>query len=192
MTIREQISMSQQLSLCYAENARIDNPLYLSFTSLTSPLSDNIARINGSNNWIVDRTADHFTLHFADRKKHDKIIYLTADTENELIDLEIGYCYVIGGIVDRNRHKMLCANEAKKYNVRTARLPINQYIDDTQYLILTTNQCFQILASYSQCKNWKTAVEKAIPTRKLKQNSVTKASTEKNNEIENEEQNDDQ
>lgn len=38
--------------------------------------------------------------------KPEDIIYLTADTDDTLEVLETGKVYVIGGIVDRNRHKV--------------------------------------------------------------------------------------
>lgn len=36
----------------------------------------------------------------------DKVIYLTADAENELEELKEGETYIIGGICDHNRYKV--------------------------------------------------------------------------------------
>lgn len=36
----------------------------------------------------------------------DKVIYLTADAENEVDELKEGETYIIGGIVDHNRYKV--------------------------------------------------------------------------------------
>lgn len=36
----------------------------------------------------------------------DKVIYLSADAEEELTEINDDFTYIIGGIVDRNRHKV--------------------------------------------------------------------------------------
>jgi Trm5-related predicted tRNA methylase len=41
---------------------------------------------------------------FADRK--DDLVYLTADAEETIQELDASKVYIIGGIVDRNRHKV--------------------------------------------------------------------------------------
>ena len=40
-------------------------------------------------------------------------MYLTADAEEELTTMSADEAYVIGGLVDRNRHKNLCKDRAK-------------------------------------------------------------------------------
>lgn len=57
-----------------------------------------------------------------------KVVYLTADSEDELSELEPGYTYIIGGIVDRNRYKNLCFEKAESQGIRSARLPIGKYL----------------------------------------------------------------
>lgn len=45
----------------------------------------------------------------------DKIVYLTADTEEKLERLEPGMRYIVGGIVDKNRYKELCLKKAQRW-----------------------------------------------------------------------------
>lgn len=47
------------------------------------------------------------TKHACDRSA---VVYLTADAEDELMELEEGTTYIIGGIVDRNRYKVCCSH----------------------------------------------------------------------------------
>jgi tRNA (guanine9-N1)-methyltransferase len=45
-------------------------------------------------------------LKSGDRMKAEDVVYLTADSSNVLETLEEGKTYVLGGIVDHNRHKV--------------------------------------------------------------------------------------
>jgi len=83
------------------------------------------------------------------------LVYLSADAEEELDTLKENEIYIIGGIVDKNRHKVsvpyssgtqaknqfLCQNKADKYGIRTARLPIGTYLANMPTRkVLTVNQ----------------------------------------------------
>ncbi len=61
---------------------------------------------------------------FADRRS--SLVYLTADSPNELPELSADDVYIIGGIVDRNRHKAravgrsaCCTSYAQRADART-------------------------------------------------------------------------
>lgn len=98
----------------------------------------------------------------------ESIVYLTADAEDELTELKEGETYVIGGIVDKNRYKNLCANKAKELNIRSARLPIGRYLADMPTRkVLTVNQVFDILAYWVSTRDWEQAMQKVMPKRKF-------------------------
>lgn len=69
------------------------------------------------------------------------VVYLTGDSPNILTSFEAGKTYILGGIVDHNRYKLLCYNKAVEQGVAHAALPIAQYLPElkTRY-ILTVNQ----------------------------------------------------
>lgn len=70
-----------------------------------------------------------------------QLVYLSADADEELSTLSEDEVYIIGGIVDRNRHKNLCQSKAEGLGIRTARLPIGTFIDNLPTRkVLTVNQ----------------------------------------------------
>ncbi len=64
---------------------------------------------------------------------------LCADAEVELTELDPGKAYIIGGIVDRNRYKGLCKTKADSDGIKTARLPIGDYIKLLTAPVMTVN-----------------------------------------------------
>ncbi|EIJ93038.1 uncharacterized protein NEPG_01994 [Nematocida parisii ERTm1] len=94
---------------------------------------------------------------------HTNIIVLTADASDELTEMEEDCVYVIGGLVDRNRHK---GYTEKLFNgkFKTAKLPIRQKLSSST--VLSTLHVFNILLSYSQCKDWECALKENLPIRK--------------------------
>lgn len=68
------------------------------------------------------------------------MLHSSADSPNELGDLDPGKAYIIGGIVDRNRHKNLCAGKAREQGIATARLPVSQFFKLSSSAVLTVNQ----------------------------------------------------
>ena len=83
-----------------------------------------------------------------------------------------------GGIVDRNRLKGATHTKAIQQNIRTAKLPIKEYFTLCATHILTVNHVFEILLNYSISKNWKNAIELALPKRKVVENNVNVVSNE--------------
>ncbi|KAF8742918.1 tRNA (Guanine-1)-methyltransferase, partial [Rhizoctonia solani] len=101
----------------------------------------------------------------------ESVVYLTADAEDEILELKEGETYIIGGIVDRNRYKNLCANKARDMGVRSARLPIGRYLKDMPTRkVLTVNQVFDILVHWVTTRNWEDAMQKVMPKRKFNAN----------------------
>ncbi|KAB5595542.1 hypothetical protein CTheo_1003 [Ceratobasidium theobromae] len=98
----------------------------------------------------------------------ESVVYLTADAQDELLELKQGETYIIGGLVDRNRHKNLCANKAQELKIRSARLPIGRYLADMPTRkVLTVNQVFDILVYWVSTRDWEEALQKVMPKRKF-------------------------
>ncbi|KAI0594209.1 tRNA-methyltransferase-domain-containing protein [Biscogniauxia sp. FL1348] len=94
------------------------------------------------------------------------IVYLTADSPYTLERLEPNTCYVIGGIIDKNREKGLCYHIARERNVRTAKLPIGEFMEMQSRHILATNHVMEIMLKWLELGDWGAAFMKVIPQRK--------------------------
>ncbi|CAK7241363.1 MAG: tRNA (guanine(9)-N(1))-methyltransferase [Sporothrix thermara] len=94
------------------------------------------------------------------------VVYLTSDSPNTLTRLEPYTSYVIGGIVDKNREKGLCYGRAKARGIRTAKLPIGDYMVMASRQVLTTNHVVEIMLSWLETGDWAVAFDNVIPKRK--------------------------
>ncbi|KAI0965841.1 tRNA-methyltransferase-domain-containing protein [Xylaria arbuscula] len=112
-------------------------------------------------------TADPAPIPEPEPEDVDKsIVYLTADSPYTLDRLEPNTTYVIGGIIDKNREKGLCYKIARERNVRTAKLPIGQYMVLQNRHVLVTNHVLEIMLKWLETGDWGTAFMEIIPTRK--------------------------
>ncbi|KAI9772068.1 MAG: tRNA (guanine(9)-N(1))-methyltransferase [Geoglossum simile] len=95
-----------------------------------------------------------------------EIIYLTSDSEHTLTHLSPYSTYIVGGIVDRNRHKGICYKRAMDRGVRTAKLPIGDYLNMASRFVLATNHVVEIMLRWLECGDWAEAFSRVIPKRK--------------------------
>ncbi|TFK93636.1 hypothetical protein K466DRAFT_460837, partial [Polyporus arcularius HHB13444] len=102
------------------------------------------------------------------RADRETVVYLTADSEEELTELKEGETYIIGGIVDHNRYKNLCLNKSQEHNIRSARLPIGTFLAEMRTRkVLTVNQTFEILLTWVETRSWEQALYAVMPKRKF-------------------------
>ncbi|KAK4154308.1 guanine-1-methyltransferase-domain-containing protein, partial [Chaetomidium leptoderma] len=94
------------------------------------------------------------------------VVYLSSESPYTLDRLEANTSYIIGGLVDRNREKGLCYKRAREHKVRTAKLPIGEYMAMQSRYVLTTNQVVEIMAKWLECGDWGEAFLDVIPKRK--------------------------
>lgn len=95
-----------------------------------------------------------------------EIIYLTSDSPDTLTALKPYSTYIIGGLVDRNRHKGICYKRALDRGVKTAKLPIGEYMDMTSRFVLATNHVVEIMLQWLELGDWGEAFLKVVPKRK--------------------------
>ncbi|KAJ3069957.1 tRNA (guanine(9)-N(1))-methyltransferase [Podochytrium sp. JEL0797] len=167
MNPKEVTSMARQLMRCYSENRRAAIPVTLSACGMGSGLSTALDTLQRDwKNWKFE-TSETKLMEGAVADT-DNIVYLTADSETVLEELDETKAYIIGGIVDRNRYKNLCFDRAEAAGLKTAQLPIGEYIKMASRKVLTVNQVLEIMVKFLETKEWKEAFLHVIPQRKIK------------------------
>ncbi len=76
------------------------------------------------------------------------LVYLTSESDNVVTSLDPGTNYVIGGLVDHNRHKGLCHRLAVEKGVRHARLPLEENVAMRTRRVLTIDHVFEVGATH--------------------------------------------
>ncbi|KAG4304866.1 hypothetical protein PORY_001541 [Pneumocystis oryctolagi] len=173
MIDKEIVSLSSQITRCYSDNRKSSFPLELYVTSFNGRLAERMKTVlkNQHTVWkgIKFLNENYTILYEKDNFEKHEFIYLTADSENTIYQLDKNKTYIIGGIVDKNRYKKLCLNKAKSQGIYTAKLPIEDYIKIASRKVLTVNQVLEIMHQWIETKNWEKAFLNVIPSRKLPQ-----------------------
>lgn len=167
MIDKEVVSLASQLFRTYHVNKASEHTFPVKITSFGGKLKTRMeGPMHGHHlQWKGNITFDE--KDYLDLYDKEKLVYLTADSEDTIENLDEGMCYVIGGIVDKNRYKCLCLNKAKEQGIKTAKLPIGEYIKMSSRKILTVNQVVEILHQQLLHNDWEKAFRAIIPMRKF-------------------------
>ena len=114
----------------HSENKKAIQPVNLILTGWNSPVFQGRLLAHSANNWGIDiypainwekientepkenidheETKENTKSCFSEIFDLKKCVYLTADSPNTLESFEEDKIYIIGGIVDKNRHKNIC------------------------------------------------------------------------------------
>ncbi|PKA59813.1 tRNA (guanine9-N1)-methyltransferase [Apostasia shenzhenica] len=160
----EMQSLAHQIMYCYAVNGRSEIPAHLYLTGCKGEIGAQLLRLPGYDKWIIEKEDGSYFEAFQNQKEN--LVYLTADAEVVLEELDPVKIYIIGGLVDRNRWKGVTMKKANEQGIQSARLPIANYFKLASSQILTVNQVVEILLKFLETKDWKTAFFKVIPRRK--------------------------
>src|SRR4051812_22933996 len=96
--------MAMQIVRCYSANKSTRHPVQLSITSHGTSLKERFdTKHKDTQHW---RGINFSSEPYEEVFEKEDCVYLTADSEDMLETLDEKACYVIGGIVDKNRHKV--------------------------------------------------------------------------------------
>lgn len=95
-----------------------------------------------------------------------EIVYLTSESNNTLTELKPYSTYIIGGLVDKNREKGICYKRAMNRGVKTAKLPIGEFMEMQSRKVLATNHVNEVMLKWLECGDWGQAFLQVIPKRK--------------------------
>lgn len=98
--------------------------------------------------------------------REPSIVYLTSDSPHTLDVLSPYTTYIIGGIVDKNRHKGICYKRAMARDIPTAKLPIGEYMTMQSRSVLATNHVAEIMLRWLEYGDWAKSFLQVIPKRK--------------------------
>lgn len=97
-------SLQAQIVRCYSANRSTLHPMNITVTSLDEPLKKTFETKTSSYvNW---KNIEFTTDSYLDKFDKASLVYLSADSDNVVDKLEDDKVYIIGGIVDKNRHKV--------------------------------------------------------------------------------------
>ncbi|MCJ1256320.1 tRNA (guanine(9)-N(1))-methyltransferase [Lignoscripta atroalba] len=108
----------------------------------------------------VEATPEDQTVHAGE------MVYLTSDSPNTLTELKPYSTYIIGGLVDKNRHKGICYKTAMDRGFKTAKLPIGEYMEMTSRFVLATSHVVEIMLRWLELGDWGEAFLRVMPKRK--------------------------
>lgn len=161
LTDKEKGSLKQQIMYCHALNKGSEHPIEFIATGVSEYLKEELNKVSWGN-WPLELCAEGYL----DKYPKEKLVYLTADSEVELESFDKEMIYIIGGLVDHNRLKMITYNKAKEQEILTARLPLNKYVKLERSAVLTVNHVAGLILKFMETEDWGLAITDAIPARK--------------------------
>ena len=146
MNIKETRKLIKQIQRCYSINRRHSSPCQFYLTSCSTEFKEELCRLHeGFDNWDINCTDQHYSVAFKEHLEIGKLVFLSSDSTETLPDSDVmkeisgSFAYVIGGLVDHNVHKGLTKGLADEKNIKTAKLPIDEYVALSTSKVLTVN-----------------------------------------------------
>lgn len=161
-----------------AWNRRSAEPFHLHFCNLQPDgvYMQEFLKYYGAQTWnrlLITSTDQHYNKVFP----QEQLVYLTADSPNVLRTFDHSKVYIIGAVVDRSLQTGLSLGNAKRLQLPTARLPLDEFLHwGLGNKNLTLDQMLCIMLTLKETGKWEEAL-KFVPQRK--HGGLNKQQTEK-------------
>ncbi|EGW32863.1 uncharacterized protein SPAPADRAFT_60204 [Spathaspora passalidarum NRRL Y-27907] len=171
MNQKEIVSMSNQISRSYSAMRHCEYDLKLKITSFNKNLKkrfdDDVSQYKL---WKgIEFNSQQNISDLITEENKSQFVYLTADTDEVIEELLPNHTYIIGGIVDKNRHKQLCLKKAQELGLKVGKLPIDKFIEMNGRHVLATSHVYELCCKwFENGKDWGKAFNEVLPPRKVK------------------------
>ncbi|KAK9542923.1 hypothetical protein VZT92_000745 [Zoarces viviparus] len=167
MARRELENTVTQLMEVEGWNRRATEPYHLHFCNLQADgaYKKELVKRYGAEAWdrLLVTSTDR---QHVDRFPREQLVYLTADSPNVLRTYDHSKVYIIGALVDRSIQSGLSLANAKRLNLATARLPLDEFLHwEIGAKNLTLDQMVRIMLTLKETGKWEEAL-KFVPKRK--------------------------
>uniref|UniRef100_T1KEM0 SAM-dependent MTase TRM10-type domain-containing protein n=1 Tax=Tetranychus urticae TaxID=32264 RepID=T1KEM0_TETUR len=126
MTLKEHLTITAQIKICIGSLRKSREPVDLYFCNFdpTSPVARLLELDFGPpSSYLVEATSKSYF----DLFPREKLVYLTADTDN-VLQYDPDDIYIIGGMIDAQTNEPVSAAKAEKEGLRTAKLHVTNII----------------------------------------------------------------
>ncbi|XP_037343195.2 tRNA methyltransferase 10 homolog C [Pungitius pungitius] len=167
MAKRELENTVSQLMEVEGWNRRATDPYHLHFCNLQEDgaYKKELIKRYGTEAWdrlLVTSTDQQHVEQFP----RERLVYLTADSPNVLRTYDHSKVYIIGALVDRSIQSGLSLANAKRLNLATARLPLDEFLHwEVGAKNLTLDQMIRIMLTFKETGKWEEALM-FVPKRK--------------------------
>nr|CDS15705.1 RNA guanine 9 methyltransferase [Echinococcus granulosus] len=171
MSAKEHSKFAQQLCRVYGANKKAVSPLSLHLVNFNPAglLAECCRRkCCGFDNYQIGFHVGSPTDVF----KSQRIVYLSPDASDPLLDVDKCSVYVAGGLIDENIVKGRSLDTASRLGISAVRLPIQEFAprdwspqNPAKSSSLPLNIVVEILLAYLQHRDWRTALDHHLPHR---------------------------
>lgn len=167
MAKRELENTVSQLMEVEGWNRRATDPYHLHFCNLQEDgaYKRELVKRYGAEAWdrLLVTSTDQ---QHVERFPRERLVYLTADSPNVLRTYDHSKVYIIGALVDRSIQSGLSLANAKRLNLATARLPLDEFLHwEVGAKNLTLDQMIRIMLTFKETGKWEEALM-FVPKRK--------------------------